>query len=287
MSNRDELEKIVSTTFYPRHVSLLDEMDATISRFVVGSYAPQAPPISSDARVACIGSCFAEEMGKSLIRQGRNVATLVLTERWNTAFALRHCIEYALEDRPIPPGFLTKDIALGSGAVGSLKQSGAYIITLGLSICWFSFEGQMILDIDKGHTMGGVIKALTSHTMRQTSVAENVEQLDAIISCIRRNNPTAPIVLTLSPNPLLLSLTDYPPVASNALSKATLRVAIHEITERQLEGVFYWPSYEIVEWVGKNHRILWGQSGNDLRHLESATADDIMARFAKLYFQPA
>jgi hypothetical protein len=75
-------------------------------------------------------------------------------------------------------------------------------------------------------------------------------------------------------------------VASNGISKATLRIALHEIMERQSENVFYWPSYEIVEWMGKYIRPLWGQDGNDLRHLQPQVIDYIMRRFSTLYFAP-
>lgn len=280
-----ELEEIIGRTFYPRNVDVLSNIDETIDRYIVGSYAPKAPPIKDGDLIACIGSCFAAEIGKSLAAQGKKTAPIFLTERWNTAFAVRHCLEFVLEDRPFPPDFLAPGVSFNPGSGGALKQAGAFIITFGLSMAWYTLNGRtMVIDVGAGHTLGGIVKAVTTHTMRQTSVAENVDQIEAVVACIRRVNKTAPIVLTLSPNPLLLALTDYPPIAANTISKATLRIALHEVIERQHEGVFYWPSYEIVEWIGKHVRQIWGQADNDLRHLESSTVDEVMSRFSALYF---
>ena len=48
--------------------------------------------------------------------------------------------------------------------------------------------------------------ALDTHVMRQTSHADNVSQIEAIVGCIRRKHPAAPIVFTVSPIPLLFPL---------------------------------------------------------------------------------
>jgi hypothetical protein len=83
-----------------------------------------------------------------------------------------------------------------------------------------------------------------------------------------------------------MSKTDNPPICSNTVSKATLRVALDEIMRAERTGVYYWPSYEIIEWAGKYLRLLWGQDGNDLRHLQPTVVDDIMRRFIKMYIKP-
>jgi hypothetical protein len=123
--------------------------------------------------------------------------------------------------------------------------------------------------------------------MKQTTVAENIEQINAIVACIRRSNGSAPVIFTLSPVPLLLSMTDYPPVPSNVISKSVIRSALHDVMERKFENVHYWPSYEIVDWMGKYTGPIWGQKGNDLRHLEPDIIDGIMRKFSKIYFADA
>ena len=272
---------------YPKDPKLLGNPDKVINRVIIGDYAPASPVITNDATVACIGSCFAEEMGRSLVKHGKSVAHLSLSERWNTPYAVRYFLEYSLEGKPFPGKFVRPDINIKYDQLtgDELREADAFIITLGLSICWFELNtGRMVLDIKGGHAAGHVVTAFTTHTMRQTSVSDNVEQIAAIIECIRRSRADVPIVFTLSPIPLALSLTNYPSVASNTISKSTLRIALHEIMEQQHPSVYYWPSYEIIEWKGKYMQLLWGQDGAGLRHLSPLVVDDVIRRFVALYF---
>jgi hypothetical protein len=122
--------------------------------------------------------------------------------------------------------------------------------------------------------------------MRQTSEVENIQALLDIITAIRTVNPKCAIVLTLSPVPLLASLTKYPPIAANAISKAVLRAALHNVYERNLPDVYYWPSYEFVTWHGTTVEIVYGKEGNDLRHVSQSLIDSITGHFRRYYFKP-
>jgi hypothetical protein len=291
MEEKDEVVASIELGAYPRRTSVLNNPDFLINRSIIGTYAPETPPLSARDNIACIGSCFAQEMAQSLIAQGKPVTPLFLSERWNTAFAVRHFVEYSLLNKPFPERYIQPGLAASEGnfahdeSLTQLKHSTAYIITLGLSLCWFEHDSnRMVLDVYGGHAAKGVARALTTHGMRQTSVSENVEQILAIIAAIRQVSASAPVIFTLSPVPLLFSLTDYPVIPSNLISKATLRIAIHEIMEQGHDGVFYWPSYEIVDWIGKHIGLLWGQEGNDLRHLQPTVVDEIMRSFSNHYF---
>src|SRR5262249_10855709 len=162
---------------------------------IIAPHAPESPPIGPDAMVACIGSCFAVEMSKSLIAQGKPVASMFLHERWNTPFSVRHFLEAGLDETPLPAGFGTSDVSISGDAIAQLGKSTAYIITLGQSVCWFeSKSGKMVFDIRGGGTnVGKLTEALQTHAMRQTSAAENLSEIEAVINCIRRTCPQAPI----------------------------------------------------------------------------------------------
>jgi hypothetical protein len=86
------------------------------------------------------------------------------------------------------------------------------------------------------------------HRFRVSSVEENRDNILAIYRLIRRYRPQAKIVFSLSPIPLLATFRDAGCLSANAVSKATLRVAIDETMRRVgHEGAMhYWPSYEIV-----------------------------------------
>lgn len=264
---------------FPRR--LPPDLSAAINTQIVGPYRPSTPPIKPDDKIACIGSCFAQEIAQSLVRRGKQTVPLFVSERLNTTFALAHTLANVFDGTPFPEGFIPEHVTPVSHDLTGVK---AFIITLGLSLCWHEREtNKMVFAVKEAHSTQGLLAALSQYEMRHTSVADNVAQIARIIEIIRRHCPSAPIVLTLSPVPLL-TVTSGSAIAGNIISKSTLRVAIHEILSSNIDGVYYWPSYEIVEWVGKYVSLLWGQGENDLRHLQPEFIDAITKRFIEAYF---
>ena len=80
---------------------------------IVEPYAPASPPLTSSMKVACIGSCFAHEVGESLARSGKDTVPVFVSERLNTPFALAYTVAKHHSSNPY---------ALGSyaGAAASL-----------------------------------------------------------------------------------------------------------------------------------------------------------------------
>ena len=272
---------------YPRGHDALGVREMVFRKRAIGPYAPPEPPIPPTAVIGCIGSCFAQEITRHLAAQGRAVAPVWLSERWNTTFALRHFVESALDGTPFPDGFLGEVKPDTGEFTTGLAAAEAFILTFGLSVCWYeNATGRMVLDVAGGHGNAGIIRGLRTHAMRQTTVAENVAQIQATLACIRRHKPNAPIVMTLSPIPLLLAATLTPVLPTNAISKATLHVALHEVWAAAMENVYYWPSYEMVDWTSLHHGPVWGQDGEDLRHLSSGTVGEIMTLFSNYYIAP-
>ena len=97
------------------------------------------------------------------------------------------------------------------------------------------------------------------------------------------HSPTAPIVLTLSPVPLLASYRDISCLTADCVSKSVLRVALDRVTAEDLEAVYYWPSFEIVKWIGPN--LPWpaygegGKSRDVNRRLITAIIDAFIETF--------
>ena len=71
--------------------------------------------------------------------------------------------------------------------------------------------------------------------------------LQRFLDVIRAHNPDLQLIVSVSPIPFLATgrADKYHVVAANCLSKAVLRVAAEEIVKRN-EGVYYFPSYELV-----------------------------------------
>ncbi len=272
---------------FPRTPKTLDNVGQVIQRSIIGAYAPEAPPLPANGRIACLGSCFAEEISKSLAAQGKDVIPIFMSERWATPFAVKHFIEYGLHGKEPPKGYLSDHPPLARAMAESTQLANAdvFIITFGISVCWFNLKtGRMVLDIKEGHAAESLEESVLTHAMRQTTVEENVTAMTDVISAIKSKNPNIPIVFTLSPIPLFASITDYPVIPSNHISKATLRVALHTVMERQIEGVYYWPSYDIVEWLAKYRGPLFGLDGEDLRHLSPSLINQITTWFSQYYF---
>lgn len=284
----DEIASLLHAASFPRDRRYLETDFQILEKFLIGSYAPEKPIISETDSIACIGSCFAAEMATSLSAQGRNVVPIFLSERWSTAFAAAHFVKLALDGTPIPQGFIPRGVKVDQiqDLQGALKPAQAIILTLGLSLCWHDLlTDEMVLDVPGGASGHGLTRALGRYIMKQSTVEQNVREILKVIEVIRANKSNTPIILTVSPVPLLVSFTEHPVVPSNNISKAILRAAVHSVMEKAQEGVYYWPSYDIVEWIAKYKGSVFGQDGEDLRHIAQAAVRDIMAMFSRYYFR--
>lgn len=283
MTDASDRHKLLLAT-YPREFGSPED---AIDSHIVGAYRPSAPPLGGETSIACIGSCFAGEIAAELTAQGRLVAHMSLSERWNTPHALAHFLRYALNGVPFPDGFLPQDFKLESDLYQTqLSKADAFIMTLGLSVVWTETEtGKMVLEPRLGHSAKGLMAGLRgTHAMRQLDLYEIEAEIVAGIECIRSAKPNAPIILTLSPIPFLVSFTPQPPIPSNIISKAALRLALHNIWEQKYPNVYYWPAYDIVEWRAKYERI-YGTGEDDARHIKRSVVTDIMSRFSALFIR--
>src|SRR5439155_2068951 len=91
-----------------------------------------------------------------------------------------------------------------TGYLARLREAGAFVFTLGLAEVWQDRETggvfwrgipEEIFDADR-------------HVFRLTTVDENAVNLERLIGLVRAVNPSAPIVLTLSPVPLMATFRD-------------------------------------------------------------------------------
>jgi len=255
---------------------------------ILAPFAPEKPFLSRDARIASIGSCFAEEISKSLLAQDLDVAHVFMSERWNTAFALRNFLMRSLRGTPFPQNFIPEHTNVDEANIGVTPAFGSadvFVLTFGLSLCWFErATGEMVLEPPKAHGFQGLGASLKDYVMRQSSVEENEEAISSCIAEIKAFKPTARIVLTLSPIPLLAALTESSVVSANMMSKSVLHVALQRIAARNLDGVFYWPSYECVAWYGAHVAPPFGGDDRDQRHIDPALISTITQEFMHYFF---
>ena len=74
-----------------------------------------------------------------------------------------------------------------------------------------------------------------------------------------------------------------PAVEVDCISKSTLRVAVANVMRDKIEGVFYWPSFEIVRWLAPHIAPAYGVDDGLLRHVNTGLIDLITDLFVEYY----
>jgi hypothetical protein len=124
----------------------------------------------------------------------------------------------------------------------ALEELHYFLFTLGLTECWTSRQDGAVYPLCPGTVAGRFDPELHGY-MNQT-VDDVSADLTAFIGELRRINPRAKIILSVSPVPLAATAEDRHVLVATSYSKAVLRVAAEMVA--QLPNVFYFPAYEII-----------------------------------------
>ena len=264
--------------------------------FYLKDWIPEVPVIGPETKLVAFGSCFAANITDWLAQRNFNILTrpdgpnseayiVRFGEGMVNTFAIRQQFEWAFEGKicsqELWHGYdaqafgYDEKVMLKTRAV--FEAADVFIITLGLSEIWYD------------EVTGGVFwRAVplnkydpSRHKFRVSSVAENKENIDAILNLIHAYRPGATVILTLSPIPLVATFRPVSAISANTVSKAILRAAIDEAyRERPRKGGFYyWPSYELVM------DLFAKRWTSDRRHVKTAILDFIMVLFEKYWCQ--
>lgn len=151
-----------------------------------------------------------------------------------------------------------------------LQQAAAMTVTFGTAKIWELKESP-------GTIVGNCHKMPPSDfETRRLSVAEIAEEWETTISIIRTEHPDLPIIFTVSP---VRYLKDG--FAENARSKATLMLAIEELTTR-IPNCFYFPAFEILNDDLRDYRFY----SSDLIHPSEQAVDYVWEIFRRTYLGP-
>lgn len=260
-----------------------------IKKSIIGNLAPEKPLIGKDAKVWSIGSCFADEIARMFHERKIPAYNMHLEDQWISAFALKLVLSWIIHDTPLGEETLTgRDKRWGAREKlkSIVERADILIVTLGVSLCWFDLQGRLVIDpaASKLNSDERISRAGEAHVMRQTTVDENTAEITACIDLIRSVRPNLPIILTLSPVPMVASIADMPIIPSSVVSKAILRAALENIRIKNLPNVYYWPSYEIVTWYGAHIERAYGDEDRDARHVRQHVIDLIGDAFIEAYF---
>ncbi|WP_370206903.1 GSCFA domain-containing protein [Pararhodobacter marinus] len=155
------------------------------------------------------------------------------------------------------------------------EELDVFVFTLGLTECWESLEDGAVFPLCPGVEGGDFDPA--KYAFRNQGVAEIVEDMNAFIEALRAVNPTAQMIVTVSPVPLMATATEGAHVLSaTTSSKSVLRVAADMLTQ-QHDFVHYFPSFEII--TGPHARGAY--YADDLRNVTEAGVNHVMRLLLK------
>lgn len=148
------------------------------------------------------------------------------------------------------------------------------VFTLGLTEAWVSRGDGAAFPLCPG-VAGGSFDP-EKHAFRNLRTSEVRAQIEAFSTRLRGVNPAARIILTVSPVPLAATASGNHVLPATIYSKSALRAAAQEAAE-DLEGVFYFPSYEIVTGPQARGRFF----ADDLREVSEEGVEQVMRVFLR------
>ena len=246
-----------------------------INDFILKGWMPAQPFVDHKTNIVAFGSCFAANIGRYLSSLGFDVAT----QREGSAYIQRisdglvnvHAIcqqfEWAWENR-VPQvelwhGWKAEEYGYDEEVRLATKklfdEADVFILTFGLSEIWY--------DEPTGEIFWRAVPQdkfdASRHKFRVATFEETIGRMRRIRELIRKHNPRAKIVFTLSPVGLAATFRPVSCITANSVSKAILRSAIDELYREVHDedpDFFYFPSYEVVT-AGFNQPF-----SSDLRH---------------------
>jgi GSCFA family len=270
--------------------------------------------VEPDDRIFAIGSCFAREVEGALSRLGFAVDSLTNAFEGIDTYGTRHPVGFlnkynaesiyqelewalnpattfpsgALQELPdgrwrdvmadavFGDGDLDRTLDLHSRLTDVMRRVAGcriVVITLGLAEVFFD-------------TWSGLFTNKTPHLSAspgryEFGVLTYLEVMDALDRVYRVlsefGHPKLEILVTVSPVPLEATFTGMDVVTANTYSKAVLRAAATEWTQRHI-NVHYFPSYEVV--MNSARDRAWFMDGRHVRHEMVA---HVMQIFADAY----
>ena len=152
-----------------------------------------------------------------------------------------------------------------------------FVFTLGLTEAWRHAAAGHTYPVCPGTVRGRFDAEL--HRFHNFSCSEVVADLEALIAEARALNPALKFIFTVSPVPLVATRSDDNVLVASAYSKAVLRAAVGEVTQRH-GCALYFPSFEIIGQAASFGQYL----ASDLREVTDRGVGHVMACFlAALY----
>jgi len=271
-----------------------DDLPGLIRRNLLPGHAPAEPLLDADASVVTLGSCFAREIRSYLAKAGFASDNFWIPSALNNTYALVDFMSWAVTGSETGRGY-RYDATEGGGIdewkpeeereriLGYLRDAGAFVFTIGLAEIWEDRE-------TGGVFWRGIPRDVFDperHVFRLSTVEENERNILEIVRLVREVNAAAPVILTLSPVPLMATFRDIPCLTADCVSKSTLRVAIDRAMTAAPPNTYYWPSFEVVRWVGGHlPTAAYGVDDGVSRHVTRSLVAEIIDAFVEAFYKP-
>lgn len=268
---------------WPILMSEFADLADVARRYVVAEAGKVEFTIGPTTRVFTLGSCFAQNLAEALAKTGTPTAHFPYVEDINSTFANRYLLEWLLGRLEAGPTAGYFDSKYGAPMRDELRvaleQADVIIFTVGVAPCFFEREsGAFVLP-----RASNVSLWAQDNIFRTTTVEENKDNILAIINAAKSLNAGVNIVLTVSPVPLKATLEMASVVQADCISKSILRVAVHEVMGQRIDGVVYWPSFEIARWLSAYFPGAFGEDDGRSRHVSKAVIEVILELFLERY----
>lgn len=265
--------KTIARAKYPTTQEMRQDLKAVIRSTLLNGLQKERF-IDKGTRLFTLGSCFAREIAVRLIERGYQADFFEVVEHINSSFANRSMVDWALGQcmgqsrERLDELFASLNIT-PENLRARLAAANVFVYTLGVAPAFFDRQsGEFVMPSNS--TLGSRAFA-EMYDFRTTTVQQNLDNLEYIVSHVKALNPDVKIVLTVSPVPLKTTFEFKSAIQADCISKSTLRVVAHEFVTKNPE-VIYWPSFEIVRWLGGHVGPYYGNDDDAALHV----GDDVV-----------
>ena len=158
------------------------------------------------------------------------------------------------------------------------ERTDVFVFTMGLTEVWTDARDGAAFPIPPGRARG--MFDPERHTFRNLDVQANAAELDAFLARLHDINPTACVVLTVSPVRIALTMEPTHVVRASLYSKAVLKVVAEEAARRH-RNVDYFASYDAVALNLGSEDVF----ESDARHVRPWVAERTARLFVDRYFE--
>ena len=270
---------------YPDTPEMASDLQAAIKKYALGDLDHIAPFLDRSSRIFTMGSCFARNIGRAFERQGYKAKYWTFGEAINSTYANRAVMDWmegqadaAIADRVSK---IMEESTTPEAFAESISSADIFVLTMGVAPAFFERDtGKFVLPTTSAINFRGLAEKFA---FRTPSVQENVDNMTAIIAAIRRRNSQAKIFISISPVPLTVTFEMKSALNADCISKSTLRVTAHELLQKGLPELYYWPAFEIVRWMGGHVGPFFGNDDGASWHVSEALVDQITGLFIEKF----